>query len=244
MIKNKPLATIFILLMFYVIFIALFTNRRSICSSAPIEKLINLNDFNNNQYFTYRNNMKEDFIIIPLSVDYLPNDVVVKLLDNLYKNALYKNMKIQPQNEIELLHIKDKIKNGEKVRLKREPLLAIKVTQDKHLIDGIITGELKKITPEKTIIYPYRSHFTEKGELIGDKQNGYKINLDSLLVYDSAIQMTVDVSVYRKLYKSLLGIVDKVEYFLLTNNTEILSETNQDITDFSLLKLWDDDKKN
>lgn len=226
---------IFMLMMIYLLYIVLFTNKKSLCS---VEKLIDLNLLNTNQYFTFRDKDNVDYILVPLSVEFLQKPVIVKLLDKLYTNPLFKAMKLQLQDENELKFVRDKISKGENDRLKREPLIAIKASQDSKLIDGILTGELKKISLDKTILYPYKSKFTEDKELVGDKQTGYKFNLDSILVYDLSVKLSVDFSVYSKLHKSLLMVDDDIEYYLLTDNKQVLSEMYNVIPEDSLLKLF------
>lgn len=217
---NKNLLMILICLIIYLMYLALFSNKKSLC-----EPLINLNLYDESQYITWSDNDMNYYVMVPLSLAFLPQYLVIKLLDKLYENKLYQNIIYQPQSNDKLKELIKLLKEGYDIKLEREPILLIRVTDIVKLNSKILTGELRKINDTKTIIVPYVSHFRTISEandkiLITNKLDRHKINLDKLLLNDYNTDITTDFSIYREMFKSLLLKDDDIEYYLITNDKQ------------------------
>lgn len=181
---KKILTLILIFGLLYLVYVALFTDRKSIC-----ETMINLTDNtkNKNQYVTWTDANKNDYVLIRLSDIKDDNGQVHRQLSSQLLDSLSKLIpdydKHVGQNTKQAV---ESLKNGN-TQLIREPIVAIKATDAIKLTrNNIISVSVRDVISNgnmNTILIPHSSHI-EGNNLDGHPIKNRIIKLDKLLFLD------------------------------------------------------------
>lgn len=181
---KKILTIILILLLVYLAYIALFTNKMSIC-----ETMINLTDNvkNQNQYVTYTDKNKVDYVMIRLSdIKNEKGEANRPLIAKLYE----KISKLVPDYDKHVgqntNQVVESLQKGT-TQILREPILAIKAVDAVKLThNNLITVAVRDLgdaDKKKTVLIPYSSHLAG-AKLEGNTIKSRVIQLDKILYLD------------------------------------------------------------
>jgi hypothetical protein len=197
---KKILIIILIIVILYLAYIALFTKDMAIC-----ETMINLTDDvkNQNQYVTYTDKNKIDYVMIRLSdIKNDKNEVDRVLISQLYE----KISKVIPDYD---KHVGQDTKQVVESLLKgttqiiREPILAIKAVDAIKLThNNLITVAVRdvgEVDKKKTVLIPYSSQL-DGIKLDGNTIKGRVIQMDKLLYLDQDSKDPSTVMELNKLY--------------------------------------------
>ncbi len=179
---KKTLIIILIILLCYLAFIGIFTNRKTIC-----EPMININE-KTNQYISWINENKEEFV--PIRYSHIVNSngeldwVLIQRLFEELITAPYKDFVDQDA----ITRVVNSASNSKNYIFEKEPIFLIKAPQTILLTHNkTITAVPIKTNTENTILLPRESVFNpterklENDVAIKDKI----INLNKILLLDS-----------------------------------------------------------
>lgn len=221
---KKILTIILILGILYLAYIAVFTNKPTVC-----ETMINLTDNvkNQNQYITYTDKNKIDYVLIRLS-DIKDNkgNPDMKLMATLYE----KISKLVPNYDKHVgqntKQIVESLQKGT-TQIIREPILAIKAVDAVKLThNNLITVSLRDVgesNKKKTVLIPYSSHL-ENAKLDGRNIKGRIIQLDKLLYLDQDKHEPSTIIELNKLYLHEIHHHDDIKIFILKSTGQNSNE--------------------
>ncbi len=221
---KKILTIILILAMIYLAYIALFTKQMTIC-----ETMINLTDNvkNQNQYVTYTDKNKVDYVMIRLSDIKDDNGEPNRpLIAHLYEQI----SKILPDYDKHVgQDTKQVVKSLQKgtTQILREPILAIKAVDAIKLThNNLITVAVRdvgNVDKKKTILIPYSSHL-DGTKLDGNTIKGRIIQLDKLLYLDQDNKEPSSVMELNKLYLQEIYQQADIKIYILKASGESSNE--------------------
>lgn len=212
---------IFLLLIFlYLIYIALFTNKKSLC-----ETMINLtNDMRNkNQYITYTDNNNVDYVLIRFNQirndkGEINNDLISKLYEKIIlRIGIEQYEKITGENPTKYI---DQLKKFN-IDLQSEPLLAIKAVDAVKLVhNNILTVALRDVN-DKTILIPYDSTIID-GKLEGKQLGSKTLNVNTILFIDKKSVSSLDQVI--KLYLEEIDVINNIPVYILKQFGDSINE--------------------
>lgn len=217
---KKILIIILILTLVYLAYIALFTKEMAIC-----ETMINLTDNvkNQNQYVTYTDKNKVDYVMIRLGdIKDDRGEPNRELISQLYENI----SKLIPDYDKHVgqdtKQVVESLQKGT-TQILREPILAIKaVDAIKLTYNNLITVAVRdvgEVNKKKTILIPYSSHL-EGVKLEGNTIKNRIIQLDKLLYLDQDSKVPSSVIELNKLYLQEIDQHDDIKIYVLKASGE------------------------
>ena len=195
---KKILIIILILAIVYLGYI--FTERVAIC-----ETMINLTDSvkNQNQYVTYTDTNKIDFVMIRLEHIKGDNGETNRpLISQLYEKVSELIPDYDKHVGQETKQVVESLQKGT-TQIMREPILAIKAVDAIKLThNNLITVSIRDVGDfdnKKTILIPYTSHLADS-KLDGNTIKGRIIQLDKILYLDQESRDPSTIMELNKLY--------------------------------------------
>ena len=197
---KKILTIILILAMFYLVYIALFTNKMSVC-----ETMINLTDGvkNQNQYVTYTDKNKNDFVMIRLEHIKGDNGETNRtLISQLYEKISKSIPDYDKHVGQDTKQVVESLQKGT-TQIMREPILAIKAVDAVKLThNNLLTVSIRdvgEVNNKKTVLIPYSSHL-DGIKLEGNTIKGRVIQSDKILYLDQESKDPSSIMELNKLY--------------------------------------------
>ena len=221
---KKILIIILILAIFYLAYISLFTNQVSIC-----ETMINLTDNvkNQNQYVTYTDKNKIDYVMIRLfDIKNELGEINRNLISQLYE----KISKLLPDYDKHVnqdtKQIIESLQKGN-TQILREPILAIKAVDAIKLTHNdfitVSVRDIGDVEKKKTVLIPYSSHL-DGGKLDGNNIKGRVIQLDKLLYLDQENKTASSIMELNKLYLQEIHQEKGINIYVLKSSGEVSNE--------------------
>lgn len=221
---KKILIIILILAIFYLAYISLFTNQVSIC-----ETMINLTDNvkNQNQYVTYTDKNKIDYVMIRLfDIKNELGEINRNLISQLYE----KISKLLPDYDKHVnqdtKQIIESLQKGN-TQILREPILAIKAVDAIKLTHNdfitVSVRDIGDVDKKKTVLIPYLSHL-DGAKLDGNNIKGRVIQLDKLLYLDQENKTASSIMELNKLYLQEIHQEKGINIYVLKSSGEVSNE--------------------
>jgi hypothetical protein len=223
---KKILTLILILGLIYLAYIAIFTDEPSIC-----ETMINLTDGvkNQNQYVTYTDKDKNDYVMIRLNdIKDSTGQPNRKFISEVYERI----SKIIPDyDKLVGQDTKQVIESLEKgsTQIIREPIVAIKavdaVKLTRNTLISVSVRDLGEGDKKKTILIPHSSRL-EGTKLEGNTIKGRIIQLDKILFLDQDSKDASSIFELNKLFLQEIIQFDGVKVYVLKADGEGQNEIN------------------
>lgn len=213
----KLLNVILILLFAYLIFIALFTNKTSVC-----EPLIDLDASQNNvnQSITYKDNDGNEYVMLRLedikNIDGQPDKSLISQIYGKIAQSIPNYETLSEQNSV----VTQESLLTSQTQLIREPILAIKKSDIAKLAQNNVLSAAVRIVGNRQILIPHSSVL--RGQTVyGEKISNRIISADTILFLDYISKMPASIDDLKYLYLEEIHEHDGIKINVLRINGDV-----------------------